>query len=579
MAGPGARRRIRGGQADVIEEMRLRDLGVIAEATLPMGPGFTAITGETGAGKTMVVTGLGLLLGQRADSGAVRSGAAQASVDGVWIVPEAGTVADRVREAGGELEPLADGAAELLVGRTLSAEGRSRASVGGRAAPAGVLADLADSLVVVHGQSDQLRLRSAVAQRDALDRFGGAPVAAALDVYRAAYERARTIGRELATLVGDREARTREAEELRTAIAEIEQAEPVRGEDIELAQRAERLAHAEELRLAAATAHEALSGDEDAVDAVALLAEARRALERGGDNDETLRDLGEQAAEIGYRVADLAGALSGYLADLDESGPHELAAVEDRRAVLGALMRSHGSLDAAIDLLETGSARLLELDDDGDRIARLTAEHDVATHDLAAAADALTAARTSAAVDLGDRVSAELRDLAMPDAAVSVAVTPGAESAAGRDDVAILLAPHPGAEPRPVSRGASGGELSRVMLAIEVVIAATDPVPTFVFDEVDAGIGGAAAIEVGRRLARLAESSQVIAVTHLAQVAAFATNHLSVVKANDGVVTASSVRRLEGAEREAEMARLLSGLPDSDAALTHARELLGLATA
>jgi DNA repair protein RecN (Recombination protein N) len=579
MAGPGARRRIRGGQADVIEEMRLRDLGVIAEATLPMGPGFTAITGETGAGKTMVVTGLGLLLGQRADSGAVRSGAAQASVDGVWIVPEAGTVADRVREAGGELEPLADGAAELLVGRTLSAEGRSRASVGGRAAPAGVLADLADSLVVVHGQSDQLRLRSAVAQRDALDRFGGAPVAAALDVYRAAYERARTIGRELATLVGDREARTREAEELRTAIAEIEQAEPVRGEDIELAQRAERLAHAEELRLAAATAHEALSGDEDAVDAVALLAEARRALERGGDNDETLRDLGEQAAEIGYRVADLAGALSGYLADLDESGPHELAAVEDRRAVLGALVRSHGSLDAAIDLLETGSARLLELDDDGDRIERLTAEHDAATHDLAAAADALTAARTSAAVDLGDRVSAELRDLAMPDAAVSVAVTPGAESAAGRDDVAILLAPHPGAEPRPVSRGASGGELSRVMLAIEVVIAATDPVPTFVFDEVDAGIGGAAAIEVGRRLARLAESSQVIAVTHLAQVAAFATNHLSVVKANDGVVTASSVRRLEGAEREAEMARLLSGLPDSEAALTHARELLGLATA
>nr|BFF11018.1 hypothetical protein GCM10025699_23210 [Microbacterium flavescens] len=188
----------------------------------------------------------------------------------------------------------------------------------------------------------------------------------------------------------------------------------------------------------------------------------------------------------------------------------------------------------------------------------------------------LTAARTAAAERLGAAVTAELHALAMPDARLTVSVSPGAESATGRDDVAILLAPHVGAEPRPVSRGASGGELSRVMLAIEVVIAAVDPVPTFVFDEVDAGIGGAAAIEVGRRLARLAQSSQVIAVTHLAQVAAFATNHLTVVKAGDGSVTASDVRRLDGSDREAEMARLLSGMPDSDAALTHARELLGL---
>ncbi len=177
---------------------------------------------------------------------------------------------------------------------------------------------------------------------------------------------------------------------------------------------------------------------------------------------------------------------------------------------------------------------------------------------------------------LGAAVTEELHALAMPDARVVVAVTPGTESASGRDDVAILLAPHVGAEPRPVAKSASGGELSRVMLAIEVVIAAVDPVPTFVFDEVDAGIGGAAAIEVGRRLERLARSSQVIAVTHLAQVAAFANNHLSVVKASDGSVTASDVRRLDGADREAEMARLLSGMPDSDAALTHARELLGL---
>ncbi|WP_136588298.1 DNA repair protein RecN [Microbacterium hydrothermale] len=558
----------------MIEEMRLKDLGVIADATLPIGRGFTAITGETGAGKTMVVTGLGLLLGQRADSGAVRSGAAQAAVEGVWLVPEDGPVAARVREAGGDVEPVGEGAAELYLGRTVSSEGRGRATVGGRTAPAGVLADLADDLVVVHGQSDQLRLRSASAQRDALDRFGGEPVATARATYRAAWDTWRALDAELSTLTGDRDERAREAEQLRAAIADIEAAAPLPGEEDELARRAERLANAEELRVAAVTAHAALSNEDGAPDVVSLLAEARRALERISGSDAALAAIGEQIADLGYRATDASVALSGYLADLDESGPHELAAVDERRGVLAALARTHGSVDAAIDLLATGSARLVELDDDGDRLERLAARRDEAARELDAAADALTSARREAAERLGAAVTEELHALALPDARLTVDVAPASPAAHGRDDVAILLAPHPGADPRPVSRGASGGELSRVMLAIEVVIAGVDPVPTFVFDEVDAGIGGAAAIEVGRRLARLAESSQVIAVTHLAQVAAFAGNHLTVVKGNDGAVTASSVRRLDGAEREAEMARLLSGLSDSDAALTHARELL-----
>jgi DNA repair protein RecN (Recombination protein N) len=561
----------------VIEEMRLRGLGVIADATLPVGAGFTAITGETGAGKTMVVTGLGLLLGQRADSGAVRSGTAGAAVDGVWLVDEDGPVAERVRDAGGDLDPVGDGRAELMLGRTLSGEGRSRATVGGRSAPVGVLGDLADLLVVVHGQSDQLRLKSAAAQRDALDRFAGEAVGAALADYRAAYDRLRAATRELDVLVTSRDERAREADELRAALADIEAADPQPGEDHALAQRAERLANVEELRESAALAHEALSNEDDAPDALTLVAEARRALERASASDETLQDLAGQAADIGYRLADLGTAIASYLADLDESGPAELAAVEERRAVLAGLARVHGSLDAALELASSGGLRLAELEDDGTRVERLQTERDAASAALDAAAARLTEARAEAAERLGAAVTEELRALALPDARVVVSVTPGAETSAGRDDVAILLAPHPGAEPRPVSRGASGGELSRVMLAIEVVIAGTDPVPTFVFDEVDAGIGGAAAIEVGRRLARLAENSQVIAVTHLAQVAAFANNHLSVVKANDGSVTSSSVQRLEGAEREAEMARLLSGLADSDAALTHARELLALA--
>lgn len=554
--------------------MRLRDLGVIADATLPIGRGFTAITGETGAGKTMVVTGLGLLLGQRADSSAVRSGAAQAAVEGVWLVPEDGPVAARVREAGGDVEPVGGGSAELYLGRTVSSEGRGRATVGGRTAPAGVLADLADDLVVVHGQSDQLRLKSPSAQRGALDRFGGEPAAVARAAYREAWDAWRALDTELITLTADRDDRAREAAHLRAAIAEIEAAAPVAGEDDELARRADRLANAEELRVAADAAHAALSNDDGSPDVVSLLAEARRALERIAGSDAALAVIGEQVADLGYRATDAAVALSGYLADLDESGPHELAAVDERRGVLAGLTRTHGSVDAAIALLATGSARLVELDDDGDRLERLQTQLDAAAAELDGAADALTAIRRTAAERLGAAVTEELHALALPDAHLTVEVVPAAPAGHGRDDVSILLAPHPGADPRPVSRGASGGELSRVMLAIEVVIAGVDPVPTFVFDEVDAGIGGAAAIEVGRRLARLAETSQVIAVTHLAQVAAFAGNHLTVVKGNDGAVTASSVRRLDGAEREAEMARLLSGLSDSDAALTHARELL-----
>ncbi|GAD35807.1 putative ATPase [Microbacterium sp. TS-1] len=556
--------------------MRLRGLGVIAEATLPMGPGFTAITGETGAGKTMVVTGLGLLLGQRADSGAVRAGAPQASVDGVWIVDENGPVAERVREAGGDVEPIGGGRSELYLGRVLSSEGRSRASVGGRPAPAAVLAELAEQLIVVHGQSDQLRLKSAAAQRDALDRFGGPEITAARERYRAAFDAWRAVDAELTQLDADRDARRREADDLRARIADIEAVAPQPGEDAVLAERAEKLANVEELRAAAATAHDALSNDDELPDAVSLLAEARRAIERSAASDAALAAFVEPLADLGYRAADLVTGLSAYLADLDESGPQELAAVEERRAALNGLLRAHGSLDEALALLESGSARLMELDDDGDRIERLRAQRDELADTLDAAAAELTAARTAAAERLGAAVTAELRQLALPDARLLVTVEPGTPSVSGRDDVTILLAPHPGAEARPVAKGASGGELSRVMLAIEVVIAGTDPVPTFVFDEVDAGIGGAAAIEVGRRLARLSETSQVIVVTHLAQVAAFATNHLTVVKSNDGSVTASSVRRLEGGDREAEMARLLSGLPDSGAAIEHARELLNL---
>jgi DNA repair protein RecN (Recombination protein N) len=565
----------------VIEEIAIRDLGVIAEATLPLGPGFTALTGETGAGKTMVVTALGLLLGERADSGSVRQGSSQAWVEGRWLLNERGDVARRVREAGGDLdEPDATGRAELMLGRSVSAEGRSRAIVGGRGAPVSVLGELAQHLVVVHGQSEQVRLRSATAQRDALDRFAGVELDTALDDYRHAYRRWQANREELEELVAERDRRTREAEDLRIALTEIEVVAPQPGEDDELAERADRLTNVEELRLAAAMAREHLSAEEgEGPDVIGLIETARRELDRASAHDAALGELAQALAAVSYQISDAAAQLSSYLAALDTDGAHDLEAVQERRAELNTLMRKHGpTLDDVIERLQTGSARLLELDGDADRIDLLQSQVDADAALVDVLATSVSALRRNAAERLGRAVTAELGALAMADAELSVDVSARDEAGlAGRDDVAFLLRPHAGAEPRPLARGASGGELSRVMLAIEVVIAATDPVPTFVFDEIDAGVGGASAIEIGSRLARLAESAQVIVVTHLAQVAAFATNHLTVVKGSDGAVTASSVKRLDGDERIAEMARLLSGLPDSHSGLMHARELVEMA--
>ncbi|GAA3860283.1 DNA repair protein RecN [Leifsonia kafniensis] len=563
----------------MIEELSIRDLGVIAEATLPLGPGFTAVTGETGAGKTMVVTALGLLLGERADAGTVRQGQAQSWVEGRWLIDPVGAVADRVRDAGGDLD-----GPELILGRSVSVEGRSRAIVGGRSAPASVLGDLGGDLVVVHGQSDQVRLRSAVAQRDALDRFAGPDLAAALTNYRSAFHRWQANRVELEQLTRERDERAREADDLRAAIAEVETVAPQRGEDVELTERAERLGNLEELRLAAAQSRELLSAEEstdDVPDATALLDAARRQLERAAGHDPALPPMVDAIANAGFLIADIAAQLSSYLDGLDADGARELEIVQERRAELSTVARKYvGGLDEAIDFLDTGSARLLELDGDSDRIDQLEGETAADLQLVDELAGTLTALRVQAAGELGSAVTAELSALAMPDARLIVEIDSRDEATlTGRDTVKILLQPHAGAEPRSLARGASGGELSRVMLAIEVVINATDPVPTFVFDEVDAGVGGAAAIEIGRRLARLAETAQVIVVTHLAQVAAFAGNHLTVVKDSDGSVTASSVKQLQGEERAAEMARLLSGLPDSASGLEHARELIALAHA
>ena len=573
--------------------MRIRDLGVIEDAVLELGPGLTVVTGETGAGKTMVVTGLGLLLGGRADVGAVRAGAPATVVEGRVLVEPDGRVAQAASEAGAELDDDV-----LLLARSVSAGGRSRAHVGGRSVPVGLLADLAGDLVTVHGQSDQLRLLLPARQRETLDLFAGHSELLAeytgcwaeLQRVRLKLEEVRTKARE----------RAQEAHLLRLGLADVEAVAPQPGEDVELALLDERLAHADALRAAAEQAHAVLqssvadlSGATEA-DAVSLVAAARHALDSVRGHDRTLAAIDERLAEIGYLVADAAADLASYAADV-ESDPVRLAGVQERRAALGALTRTYGpDVDAVLAWAARASDRLLELDDDDLLVDRLTADTQRLTAEVADLAGRLSRSRAEAAGRLGQLVSAELTHLAMPHATLEVALaqrdddegvqvelTGGprrvALSSTGADDVELTLRPHAGAPARPVARGASGGELSRVMLALEVVLAGADPVPTFVFDEVDAGVGGKAAVEIGRRLARLARSSQVLVVTHLPQVAAYADRHLLVTKADDGMVTVSGVQRLDDDGRLRELARMLAGLEQSDTALAHAEELLSTA--
>ncbi|MEU4211298.1 DNA repair protein RecN [Streptomyces sp. NPDC026206] len=577
----------------VLEEMRIRSLGVIDDAVVELSPGFTAVTGETGAGKTMVVTSLGLLLGGRADPALVRVGAKAAVVEGRIAVDRRSPVAVRAEEAGAELD---DGT--LLISRTLSAEGRSRAHVGGRSVPVGLLGELADDLVAVHGQTDQQGLLRPARQRQALDRYAGDAVAVPLAKYTGAYRRLRAAAAELDELTTRARERAQEADLLRFGLDEVAAAEPLPGEDAELAAEAERLGHAEALASAATAAHAALAGDPEdpeGIDARTLVAGAHRALDSVRSHDPALAALADRIGELGILLADAAGDLAGYASGLD-ADPRRLAAVEERRAALTHLTRKYGQdITAVLAWAERGAARLSELEGDDDRIGELTAERDALRAELGELAQALTDARTEAAQRFAGAVTEELASLAMPHARVTFSIRQNevADDAAGidvggravaygphgADDVELLLTSHPGAQPRPIAKGASGGELSRVMLAVEVVFAGTDPVPTYLFDEVDAGVGGKAAVEVGRRLARLAQSAQVVVVTHLPQVAAFADRHLVVEKTHDGAVTRSGVQAMEGEERVRELSRMLAGQEDSQSARAHAEELLEAARA
>ncbi len=554
----------------MLTELRLSALGVVDEAVIPLGPGLTVLTGETGAGKTMIVAGLGLLLGARADASMVRHGKPRAVVEGRWT----GTrhLAALLDELGAEED---DG--ELLLSRHVTAQGRSRAIVGGVQAPIGTLASLTDELATIHGQSEQVRLAHPERQREILDSFASP---ALLPRYRADWAERRRLATELDQLVTQAQSRARELDMLRFGLAEINAVEPQEGEDEELAAEANRLMDAEDLMRLAAQSQAMLSGDEqdfDAPSAVAMLGQARKHLINLAERDTVAAPLAAKVHDVEALLGDLAADVAGYAADL-VADPARLEAVGERRAALASLTRKYGpSLGDVLAWARDASCRVGDLEHSDERIEELRQRIRDLDERLAEAGRQITAERVQAAERIAQRVVGELQALALPHARLVFEVTPGELGPHGADAVELLFSANPGSTPGPLGRVASGGELSRVRLALEVVLASGAEGHTFVFDEVDAGVGGAVGLEIGRRLKRLAAASQVVVVTHLAQVAAFADHHFVISKSSDGQVTTSGVSPVSGKDREAELARMMGGQQDSQAGARHARELLALA--
>ncbi|NVN48930.1 DNA repair protein RecN [Mycolicibacterium hippocampi] len=585
----------------MLAEIRIESLGAISAATAEFDGGLTVLTGETGAGKTMVVTGLHLLGGARADPTKVRTGADRAVVEGRFVTAELGdSVATRVDEILDSSGAERDDDDSVIAARSVSRDGPSRAYLGGRSVPAKSLSGFTNELLTLHGQNDQLRLMRPDQQRIALDRF--ADVAKQLRRYR-------TLRDEWLEARGDLEDRrrrarelTQEADRLNFALDEIDAVAPQPGEDDSLVDDIRRMSELDSLREAVQSARASLSGalddgsSADEFSAANALSQARSALE--GTDDVGLKSLAEQLGGALAVLVDVSGELTHFLSEL----PSDTSALETklaRQAELRTLTRKYAAdIDGVLEWARESRERLAQLDVSEGTLAELERRVDALQADVVDAAQALTKVRVKAAKGLAKAVTAELSGLAMAGAEFTIAVGPlearaddnapltlpsGTVVHAGRDGVDAVdfgFAAHRGTDILPLNKSASGGELSRVMLALEVVLAASTEGTTMVFDEVDAGVGGRAAVQIGRRLARLARTHQVIVVTHLPQVAAYADVHLMVDSGADnrgGRMKSSGVHRLDDDSRVAELARMLAGLGESDSGRAHARELLDAA--
>ncbi len=555
----------------MLEQVRLRNFGVISEATLNLTPGLNVLTGETGAGKTMVFRGLNVVFGGKADATFISTGSTQAVVEVDVVVTD--DIATELSDVGAVLD---DGNL-AIVSRQINDSGRSRSFIGGASIPAAVVSELGTQLVAIHGQSEQLRLTKPAQQRLLLDRFSAKPDL--LSQYVHLWEQRVEIARQIELLTTDASSRAVELDRMSRIIEQFDELKPLPNEDLELQAESTKLSNSEGLFFASQTAFAAISGD-DSTDASALssMAAARKALERERANDSELAALSDRLHELEVLAADVSADISHYMVGIDAS-PERLAFVESRRAALRNASREFGDVNALIAWVEAARPRLEQLAGGDDAVQALREKYEALTEKLVAQARKITQLRTESASEFAVAVSRELEGLAMAGARVEFVISPAQLGPFGADDIALGLVSRPNAPWVPISKGASGGELSRIMLAMQVVLAAADPIDTFIFDEVDAGVGGAAAVEVGRRLARLARTAQVIVVTHLPQVAAFADNHLVVSRSEGESVHDSSVHQVSDSQRVTELSRMLAGLSDSKAAADLANELLEIANA
>lgn len=559
----------------MLEEIRIRGLGVIDDAHLELGAGLTVLTGETGAGKTMVLTALSMVLGGKVDASLVRSGAERAACAATFAAdPE--VLARAAQEFGADVSDDS-----LLLARMLTAEGRSRALLGGASVPAAVLSEFGDGLIGIHGQGSAGRLLRPAAQRELLDLYAGEKALELRTQHQRQFSHVRELDEQITSLTGDRASADAEASQLRELIALVEAVAPHKDELASLHAEITRLAAGDSIVAAAAAAIDAFSND-DAAAIDSLLAAAIKALEPQRAVDPEIDSIVNEAVDLAARSAEIVRSLSRILHG-QESDPGRLQAANERLADVQSLLRrthepvTDEGLATLLDRYSAAGLRLLMVEGGEEALTQLRTERDQAATELAHIATALSRVRSEAASRLAVSVTEEVHALAMPHAVFSVNVEHGSHGPHGWDEVEFRLAATPAATPVPVAKGASGGELSRVMLALEVIVASSAPVDTYVFDEVDAGVGGAAAIEIGKRLARLSGHAQVIVVTHLAQVAAFADHHFSITKGSDGSVTSSTVRSLDRAARAVELARMMAGLAASERAQASGEELLQIA--
>lgn len=555
----------------MLEEINISNLGVIEKATLSFSPGLNVITGETGAGKTMVLTALGLLLGKKSDPTIVRVGANNLSVEGCWNVKNVPQV-EEILETGAVLED--DNS--LYINRTVTREGKSRIVVGGKTTPSTVLSTFSESLVRIHGQSDQIRLRNTNAQREALDSYIGAKYDGLLEKYADQYATYRKLTAKLKEVRANQTSLTREYEFLKNVVEEYETVAPQPGEDEALKQEALTLSNVETLTTAVAEAlNYMVDEDSGQFDVSSAVASAAKTLHNVTEYDPTLTPTVNDIETALDLLRESTSTLNSYLENADVDSLQRLEEINTRLMVLKTFIKKYGvTLEDVLVFCAESAERLKELDPSTNNVDVLEEQVNSSYQELKKLGGLITKLRTNNATVLSKAVNAELEDLAMGGTKLTVSVTPTENfTATGCDDVVFMIS-LPGSGLKPLNKSASGGELSRIMLALEIVIADPNSTSTFVYDEVDAGIGGGVAIKIGEKLAQLSSKAQVIVVSHLAQVAAFADNQLKVVKNVSGDSVVTSVVQLDYDERVEELARMLSGLDQSESGKAHALEML-----